>query len=125
MAGWTKLFRFAALFNWMAGGPLLLTPATMLAVFGAAAPADLTFHRLSGLLIILFGAIYWLMASDPLRFRPLATIAVVGKLAVFALFAQAWLAGHVPNGPAALAIGDLLFGLAFALFLRRTRTSAG
>jgi hypothetical protein len=121
MPVWKNLFRFAAVFNWIAGLPLLLAPAIMLASLGVQPPADLTFHRLSGLLIAFFGAVYWIIARDPVRYRSLAKLGLAGKACVFALFAEGWIAGRVPTGPAGLAVGDLLFGFAFAAALWATR----
>jgi hypothetical protein len=124
MPVWTNLFRFAAIFNWIAGLPLLLAPTVMLSTLGVEPPADLTFHRLSGLLIAFFGAVYWIIARDAVRFRPLAKLGVAGKVLVFALFAQGWVAGQAPDAAAGLAVGDLLFGFAFTAALWVTRDRA-
>lgn len=125
MAKWSTMFRAAAVFNWLVGVPMLVATATMLAMLGIAAPDELTFHRLAALLIALFGAIYWMIAREPLRYRPLAALGVAGKLAVFALFAEAFAAARIPATAMGVAVGDLLFGLLFAAFLRATRGMAG
>lgn len=124
MPSWATLFRVAAIFNWLAGLPLLTIPATMLASLGAEPPDDLTFVRMSGLLVAFFGAVYWIIARDAQRYGPIAKLAVAGKFSVFVLFAQGWLAGQVPDGAAGLAVVDLAFGIAFAWALVTSKNQA-
>jgi hypothetical protein len=118
---WQKLFWAAAAFNCAAGLPLFLAPGAMMTAFGVAIPADLTFHRTAGLLIVCFGAVYGMIARDLDRYRPLAVLGVVGKLGVVAIFAPAWASGAIPASAAAVALGDLLFGVMFGVFLLRYR----
>ena len=118
MARISNLFRVAALYNWLVGIPLLVATAPMLAIIGLAAPEDLTWHRLAGLLVAFFGAIYWIISSSPSQHRPIIKLAVAGKVSVFLLFAQAWHAGFVTSMAFGIAVGDLLFGILFALALR-------
>lgn len=115
-----NIFRAAAAYNWFVGIPLLIAPGPMLAMLAVAAPAELTFYRLNGLLVAFFGGIYWIIAQAPERYRPFIKLGVAGKVAVFMLFAEAWLSGRVPAAAFGIAVGDLLFGIMFALFLRVT-----
>ncbi len=121
---WRLLFWIAAAFNVAVGLPLLAAPALLLEILGAAPPADLSFHRLAGLLIICFGCIYAFVARDQQRYRPLLWLAVAGKLGVVAIFAFSWLEGIAPLRAFALSLGDLAFGLTFLLFLLTTRPRA-
>jgi hypothetical protein len=121
----SNLFRIAAIYNWLVGIPLLIATAPMLAIMGMAAPADLTWHRLSALLVAIFGIIYWMIAAAPQSYRPLIKLAVAGKVSVFLLFAQAWLGGFVSSMAFGIAVGDLLFGILFAFALRALDKQAG
>jgi len=114
---WRVLFCAAAVFNWAVGLPLLLAPALMLQVLQVAAPTDLTFHKMSGLLVLCFGFVYALVARDPARYRPLMWVAVLGKAGVVAIFVHAWMQGLAPPRALGVALGDLAFGLAFLGFL--------
>lgn len=114
---WRTLFWTAAIFNWLVGAPLLLSPEPLLGMLEVAAPADLTFHRMSGLLIVCLGAVYAFTAQELARYRPLIWIAVVGKLGVVGIFALAWAQGFTPARAFGLALGDLAFALAFIVFL--------
>jgi hypothetical protein len=107
----------AALFNFGAGLPLIVAPAIMLQALQVAAPEDLTFHRMCGLLVVCFGVIYAMIAEDLERYRPQVWIAVVGKIGVFAIFAVALMQGFAPLRAVGLAVGDLAFALAFLHFL--------
>jgi hypothetical protein len=114
---WRILFWVAAAFNLAAGLPLLLTPGFMLQTLEVAPPPDLAFHRMCGLLVVCFGVIYAMIARDLARYRPLVSVAVVGKAGVFAIFAYAWTQGLAPPRALGVALGDLAFGLAFLAFL--------
>jgi hypothetical protein len=122
---WSKLFWAAAAFNGAVGLPLLLAPGAMMAALGVAVPADLTFHRTAGLLIVCFGVVYAMIARDLDRYRPLAALGVAGKLGVVAIFASAWSSGAIPASAAAVALGDLVFCALFGLFLLKYRARTG
>lgn len=114
---WRVIFWAAAAYNWLVGLPMLLAPALLLQMMGAAAPADLSFHRISGALIVCFGGLYAFIAEDPKRYRPLAWLGVAGKLGVVALSAQALMAGLTDLSSFSVALGDLAFVVAFVVFL--------
>ena len=83
---WRVFFWVALAFNLVAGLPLLIAPGAALAAFGVAVPGDLLFHRFTGLLVVCFGVLYALVASDAARFRPLIwlgqpSIAVIARSA--------------------------------------------
>lgn len=114
---WRLLFAAAALFNFGAGIPALLAPASVLAALGIAPlPHDL-FVRTTGWMIVLFGIGYWLVSRDLSR-RELVWLGALGKAGAFLLFAWAWGRGMLPLLPFALGVGDLLFAGAFVVFLR-------
>lgn len=117
MSSWQIFFVVAAVFNFAAGLPLLFAPEVMLSTLGVAAPADLLFHRMTGLLIACFGVIYWFISQDLARYRPLVWLGVGGKAGVVVLFGQAFVAGLVPIPAFAVALGDLMFGVGFLVFV--------
>lgn len=120
MSGWKAFFIVAAVFNLALGLPLLVVPEVMASVLGLAVPTDPLFHRLSGLLVLCFGGVYWFLGQDSARYRPLVWLGVAGKGGVVVLLTQAWLAGSVPLLAYALALGDLAFGVGFLMFLLST-----
>ena len=117
MSGWRLFFVAAAIFNLLAGAPLLIAPAEMQSALGVVPPDDLLFHRLAGLLILCFGGVYLFVANDLMRYRPLIWLGVAGKGGVVALFAEAWMAGRLPFQPFAVSFGDLAFVVGFLIFL--------
>lgn len=118
---WRIFFVAAAVFNFAAGLPLLLAPDVMLSTLGMAAPDDLLFHRMTGLLVVCFGAVYYFVSQDLVRYRPLVWLGVVGKAGVVVLFAQAFAAGLLPAPAFAVALGDLAFVIGFLVFVISTK----
>jgi hypothetical protein len=101
--------------------PLLIAPDAMLSLVGVVVPSDLLFHRISGLLVVSFGVVYFLIAQDLTRYRQLVWLGVAGKAGVVVLFTQAFLAGLAPFPAFAISLGDLVFGVGFLAFLLTTR----
>ncbi len=117
---WRLFFWVALVFNLLAGLPLLLAPNLMLTSLGTDVPADLLFHRFTGLLVVCFGGLYALVAQDAVRFRPLVWLGIVGKAGVVALFTEAYLNGRVPFSLYAISLGDVAFIAGFVAFLMMT-----
>jgi len=116
-----RLFIPAALFNWLAGGGLLLLGDLMgpLLKLDPATGTNLALRDMGLALVILFGIAYWRIAFDPSRFRPYIELGILGKgLVVLALYGH-WFAGHISWQLPALAFGDVVFALLFLDFLRR------
>lgn len=124
MSAWRLFFMVAAVFNFAVGLALLIAPAFMASTLGLATPTDPLFHRLAGLLVGCFGVVYWFLAQDSARYRPLVWLGVAGKGGVVVLFTQAWLAGSVPFSAYVVALADLAFGAGFLIFLFSTGTRA-
>ena len=112
--------KFAKWVFFIAGlyGLMLLVPLYFLEDYiGREEPPAIThpeyFYGFVGVAVVaqLF---YWLIGSDPLRYRPMMLIAVLAKaafgLAVMVLFAK----GRVAGGPVFGASLDLFFGGLFA-----------
>ena len=124
MSGWRLFFMVAGIFNLAVGLPLLIAPAETQASLGVAVPDDLMFHRFTGLLVVCFGAVYFFVAQDLMRYRPLVWLGVVGKAGVVVVFTEAWMAGRVPFQAYVLALGDALFVVGFLIFLTATARRA-
>lgn len=107
MAGlgkWRAMLGLAALYNFLIGG---------VALFG---PGDVNGHVV-GLLVVCFGLVYALTASDPLRFAPVLWAGVIGKIGVIALVWPQVRAGAAVPGTGPVLAGDALFTLGFVAFL--------
>lgn len=112
-----RIFRGAAIYGVIVLAPLYLTPLppvmgeTLLGFMGLA---------------LVFQGVFWVIGSDPARYRPLMSLAVAEKL-VFAVPAIALFAcGYpVPAPVAAFAGIDLLLGMAFAAAWRQTPLTRG
>lgn len=115
--GWKQFFWVAAIFNLIAGLPLLLAPDAMVASLGLPAPADFMFHRMTALLVVCFGGLYAFVAQDLERYRPLLWLGVAGKAGVVAMFTEAYLSGRLPFSAYAVSLGDVAFLAGFLIFL--------
>ena len=111
------MFRGAAIYGVIVLAPLYLAPLP--SVGGEV------FLGFTGLALV-FQAVFWLIGSDPVRYRALMLLAVAEKLVfgvpALVLFAQ----GYPVQPPVAVFAGiDLALGLGFWLAWRRTplRTS--
>ena len=108
----SRMFRWAAIY-----GLIVLTP-----MYLAPLPLQLgeTLLGFIGLALV-FQGVFWVIGSDPVRYRALMPLAVAEKLAfgvpALALFAQ----GYPVAPPVAVFAGiDLLLGLGFFLAWRKT-----
>ena len=119
MAGWKRFFVTAAAFNVVVGATFLVAAPDALALLGFAEPPDVLFHRLTGLLLLCFGAVFFVVSRAPERYRALVLITAIGKLGVVALAAHAWATGALPDSAFVVALGDLLYAAGFLIFLRQ------
>ncbi|MCR2832892.1 hypothetical protein [Parerythrobacter lacustris] len=95
-------------------------------VIGAAAlfaPAEHVEARVVGLLVLCFGVVYALVASDIARFRPVLWAGVIGKAGVVVLMAPLVQAGLLPGYVGVILTGDALFMAAFVWILLRREGS--
>jgi hypothetical protein len=115
---WSRLFLFAAVYNFAAGfGPLVL-PQTAAEAFGIAPLGSAMPMQMLGLLVIVFGIGYLFVARDLDRMREIVILGVIGKTGVFLIIGAHFLAGGASLTGLAVAVGDLLFVFAFIRFLQ-------
>jgi len=75
------------------------------------------FSYLLGLLIALFGGVYWILAKDSPPNRNLVTLAAFGKFSVFIIALYSWMVSEISTEGFAVAFGDLIFAGLFAYWL--------
>lgn len=115
------LLRLAAIFNVAAA--LAFACPDLLAGWLLLAPAPLLYRAVSAYFVALFGACYLWMSRQPVIPRALVGYAMVGKTGAFLLFLALWLHGDIPGLLALAAVGDLVFAVLFARWLRSGRTT--
>lgn len=110
-----RMFKGAAIYGVIVLLPLYLTPLPP-----AGAEVFLGFVGLA----LVFQALFWMIGSDPAKYRPLMPIAVAEKLA-FAVPCEAlWASGYPVNPPVALfAWIDLLLGIGFFFAWRQQQAA--
>jgi hypothetical protein len=119
LARW--LFGSAAIYNVSGGGALLFLRPSLQPLLGLDPVAGTnipTLYIACGF-IILFGYAYFLLARDPVRYRPYIPLAVIGKAMVIVSLLVPWLAGQISWPLLAIGGGDPVYLVLFLLFLRR------
>ncbi|MDM0048853.1 hypothetical protein [Variovorax sp. J22R115] len=110
------LFYCGALFNW--GGVLILS--LLAGPLGLQPPHLNLFGQIALLAIFAFGCGYWMVGSNPRANRGIVVLGIFSKLGVVAIVWAHWLAGNATTQMAALVMGDVLFALLFAMYLKRS-----
>lgn len=77
--------------------------------------------QLAAVLILAFGYAYFMVGVDPVRYRPYATLGMIGKLLVVAVALPVIVHSSQGYLLAWVAMGDLLFAILFAFFLKGSR----
>ena len=118
------MFASGAIFNLLAGAPMLIAPATIAGFAGiTASPATDMLIRMVALAIIGFGWAYWLIAKEPQRMRPVIVLGAVLKVGFVTLAFCYWLNGTIGPFLPTLATGDVLYTLLFIAYYRRTAST--
>lgn len=111
----SRVFRVAAIY-----GVIVLLPLYFVAV---PHPYRLTLVGFAGVTLV-FQGMFWIIARDPLRYRPLIALSVFEKLAFGAPAIAFWARGQTDGVTAAFGAIDLLLGALFLfVFLRLRRTA--
>lgn len=117
-----NLFRVAAGFNVLAGLPFLLALHPMAALLGLEITATSTlFIQITMGVVVGFGWAYWMISTDPVRYRPYVVLGLILKVMIVSVIFGHWLLGDISWRFPALASGDIFFGALFLLHLQRTR----
>ena len=122
----SRMFFAAALWNFAAGGPGLISYEWQFRIlFGEEAYTG-DFHqallfRSFALSVLLFGIGYYAVSKDISQNRAIVWLGAAGKILVFAFFTGAFLRGYATMVAWVVSIGDLLWAAAFFWFLYRTR----
>jgi hypothetical protein len=120
-----KLFSISAAFNFAVAAALLFLSGTILPLLGLdpVAGANLTLPYVAAALIGSYGYAYACLAYDARKYRSYISLAIIGKLAVFAVVCSLWRGGDVSWRVPGFASADLIFALLFIDYLRRTRSA--
>jgi hypothetical protein len=120
-----KLFRIAALFNFIVGGSLIFLRPRLgpLLHLDPVTGTNIAIFNLAGALIATFGYAYWRAGQDPKTYRAYIELGVFGKLLAVAVVTATWMAGLTDARIPGLVAGDLVFAGLFVDYLRRTRAT--
>jgi hypothetical protein len=115
---WSRVFLFAALYNFSAGfGPLFM-PNIAAEAFGIAPLGSAMPMQMLGLLVMVFGAGYLFVSRDLDDLRVIVILGVIGKAGVFLIITAHYLSGEASLLGFLVAIGDLVFVVVFVRFLQ-------
>ncbi len=121
------IFLSGALVNALVAGLFFLFPQQMYAsmVTGPAPENAAGVMYLFATAVAVFGLGYFWVYLDFQKNRPLAQLAVYGKIGVFCVAALATLAGAISLSGFAGTLIDLTYGILFAYALRENPTKTG
>ena len=112
----SRMFRWAAIYGVVVLLPLYLTPLPK--------PGAEVFLGFVGLALV-FQGVFWIIGSDPAKYRALMPYAVLEKLVFGVPALSLYLQGYPVAPPVAVfAAIDLLLGLGFFLAWRKTPLTA-
>jgi len=100
------------------GVVILAFPRPAATLLGLTVPSDPVYFDLNGILLLLLAGLYAAAAREPARYRAVALIAGLGRVAGCCFFASMWAGGH-PAAFLALGVADLAVGLATLVAWRR------
>jgi hypothetical protein len=120
------LFLTAAIWNLLSAGAVLflLEDTRFRQEMGFPGPADAISLQLLAACLLVFGLGYYWVGGDLSGNRDLVKLGVIGKPLVFVVFLGHALVKEIPMLLVAPSVADLLFGILFLEFLRRTRGQA-
>lgn len=121
MKFWRGLFAFAAAWNVVTGLGLVAAAPQAAAGMSLARSAGPFAVSLIGRLIASFGVAYAAVAWSPLPNRNLVVIGALSKAGAAVLAAAYAHAGQIAHSTFLFGVADVLFALAFTIFLARTR----
>jgi len=112
-----------SVFDGVFAAAILLATRPAAAILGLTVPSDPIFLYLNGVLLAILAGVYAAAARYPMRYRAIAPVSAVGRVAGFGLFVWAWSGGR-PSTFLALGCVDLAIGMVtFVLWRRATGLS--
>jgi hypothetical protein len=112
---WVKAaFAASAIYDAILAIALLFFTPTLFRLFGVELPNHLGYLQFPALLLLVFAAMYWKIASDPVAFRELIPYGMGLKASYIVIVFLYWFAGNVPWIWVPLAWIDLVFLALFA-----------
>jgi hypothetical protein len=116
-----RLFYPAALYNFVAGLPLLIDARGAAELMGMTpVPTDMFYVHGLAAVVVLFGGFYALAGFDPARYRLFIQIGIVAKLLFVALAYWHFLvAGDISWHMPAVASGDAVWSILFWRYLKQ------
>ncbi len=114
-----RLFSTAAWFNWLVGAPMLVATGFTASMVGLQVNTTaMLFMQITAGVVVAFGISYWMIARDPVRYRPYIPLGLGLKLFLAGLVEFYWISGQIPWPLPALAAFDLVFAWFFWRYLR-------
>jgi hypothetical protein len=122
MATWIRpLFYVAALYDGLLGLAFLFFPLQIFALYGVEPPNHPAYVQFPALLLLVFAAMFWRIATDPARHRDLMPYGMALKASYCGLAFWYALTQAIPSMWMPWAWADLGFLVAFVLAWRRQR----
>ena len=124
-ATWIKpIFIIAGLYDGILGVAFLFFPVTIFETYNITPPNHVGYVQFPALLLLIFAAMFFRIASDPIRQRELIPYGIALKLAYSGSVFGHQLAGGIPSMWIPWAWADLLFLVLFILAWNGTAKKA-
>jgi hypothetical protein len=124
-AKWMKpLFLLAALYDGVLGVAVVLFALPIFHLFGVEPPNHVGYVQFPALLLLIFAAMFFRIAGDPVRYRGLIPYGIALKVAYCGSVFWHQLSGGVPFMWVPWAWADLVFLVLFVVAYRQTGSAA-
>ncbi|MBT4522187.1 MAG: hypothetical protein HOC23_19480 [Halieaceae bacterium] len=112
-----------SLWNLVFGGLGVLNLPLLIELFYHSVPsqAQITANQGFWMAVAIFGIGYGVVGLTISKLRFFVSLGAIGKFVFFLFMAHLWLVDVATNFAAVIAVGDLLWGLYFLVFIFRTR----
>jgi hypothetical protein len=119
------LFVIAGIYDWLLGALFLMAPSWPFRQFDIAEPNHPAYVQFPGALLMIFALMFFLVASDPSRYRQLIPFGILLKVAYCGLAFGYWSTAGIPGMWKVFAVIDLVMGVLFvwSFLALRPRTS--
>ena len=112
------VLRIAGVYNIAWGAWAVLFPTAMFTIADMPQPNYPELWQCIGMIVGVYGAAYWIAASDPIQYWPIVFAGLLGKILGPIGFVQSALAGRLPWKFGLINVGnDLIWWIPFTLIL--------